>query len=279
MSFNKYLDRIDIIYWINLDRSEQRRKNMQKLLKQIKIKNERIRAVDGKFYSDDDIYGKFIAKDGFKQSRTEYACLLSHLNTIKTFSESDHNIALILEDDLSLEYTKYWDKKISQIINEAPSDWEIIMLNYVSKHKLENNFTLNLNGGLSCCGSYLINKKGAKRFIDKIYTEDKYILFPGSFHTSDNYIYTELRTYAYKYPYFTYPTKNDSTIHEWHIDYHVYTKEIAFTAWNDKYKVFNKYGLLLFIKNNKNIINILVIILCIVVILCVYRKKFNKKIF
>jgi GR25 family glycosyltransferase involved in LPS biosynthesis len=271
MNFNKYLDKIDIIYWINLDRSEQRRKNMEKKLKQIKIKNERIKAVDGKTDSDNDIYGKFIAKDGFKQSRIEYACLLSHLNAIKTFSESKYEIALILEDDLSLEYTKYWDKKISQIINEAPTDWEIIMLNYVSKHKLENDFTLNLNGGLSCCGSYLINKTGAKRLIDKIYTEGKYILIPDSFHTSDNYIYSELRTYAYKYPYFTYPTENDSTIHEWHIDYHVYTKEIAFSAWNDKYKVMNEYGLLLLIKNNIKIIYILLILFFIIIIL--YKKS------
>ncbi len=207
MSFNKYLDKVDIIYWINLDRSENRRNNMEKLLKTINIKNERISAVDGKFDSDNDIYGKYSSEEGFNKTRTEYACLLSHLLTIKKFAESPYEYAIILEDDLSLEYTKYWDKKISQIMEEAPSDWEIIMLNYVSKEKLEKDFTLNLNGKISCCGSYLIKKKGADRLMKKIYKNEKFLLLPNSIHTSDNYIYCQLRTYAYKYPYFTYPTE------------------------------------------------------------------------
>ena len=278
MSFNKYLDKIDIIYWINLDRSEKRRKNMEESLKQIKIKNQRIKAVDGKFDSDENIYGKFIITDNFnKSSKIEYACLLSHLNAIKTFSESPHDIALILEDDLSLEYTKYWDKKISEIIDEAPSDWEIIMLNYASEEKLETDYTLNFYGRISCCGSYLINKKGAQRLINNIYTNGKFILLPKSVHTSDNYIYTELRTYAYKYPYFTYPTNNDSTIHEWHIDYHVYTKEIALTAWTDKYKLIEEYGLLLFAKRNKKIRNILLVIFITIILLYIFKTKINKK--
>ncbi len=281
MSFNKYLDKVDIIYWINLDRSENRRNNMEKLLKTINIKNERISAVDGKFDSDDDIYGKYISEDGFNKTRIEYACLLSHLLTIKEFAESPYEYAIILEDDLSLEYTKYWDKKISQIINEAPSDWEIIMLNYVSKQKLISDYTLNLNGRLSCCGSYLINKKGATRLMNKIYKDGKFILFPNSTHTSDNYIYSQLRTYAYKYPYFTYPTDNDSTIHESHIFFHVYTKDIAFQSWNDKYKLKPSYGLFSFIFTNKLVQSIGLILIITLILIYIFKNKklsFKKKI-
>jgi GR25 family glycosyltransferase involved in LPS biosynthesis len=273
MSFNKYLDKIDIIYWINLNRSEKRRKNMETLLKTINIKNERIAAIDGKFDSDENIYGRYISENGFNKSRIEYSCLLSHLLTIKTFAESEYEYALILEDDLSLEYTKYWDKNISQIMREAPGDWEIIMLNYVSKHKLENNYTLNLNGRLSCCGSYLINKKGALRLINKIYKDNKFILLPNSVHTSDNYIYSQLRTYAYKYPYFTYPTENDSTIHDSHIFFHVYTKEIAFTSWNDKYKIRPSYGVLNIIFSNKLLQTIIFIIILTIFLLYIFKNK------
>jgi GR25 family glycosyltransferase involved in LPS biosynthesis len=273
MSFNKYLDKIDIIYWINLDRSEKRKNNMENLLKTINIKNQRISAIDGKFDSDEAIYGRYISKDGFNRSRIEYACLLSHLLTIKTFSESLYEYALILEDDLSLEYTKYWDKKISEIMNEAPKDWDIIMLNYVSKQKLYNNYTLNLNGKLSCCVSYLINKQGAKKLMDKIYKNNKFILFPNSIHTADNYIYSQLRTYAYRYPYFTYPTNNDSTIHESHILFHVYTKEIAFSAWNEKYKLKPSNILITYVFKNKLIQNILLIILITIFLLYVFRNK------
>ncbi len=276
MSFNKYLDKIDIIYWINLDRSHKRRNNMEKILKKINIKNQRIKAVDGKLDSDNNIYGKFINKQKFRQSKIEYACLLSHLNTIKIFSESEYDIALILEDDISLEYTKYWDKNISEIINNAPQDWEIIMLNYVSEEQLEEDYTLNINSKLYCCGSYLINKKGAQRFMNLIYKNNKYILLPNTFHTSDNYIYSQLRTYAYKYPYFTYPSNNDSTIHDWHIDYHIYTKEIAFSSWNEKYKIQPEYGLIKDSKQ-KTIKYILLVIIITLLLLYIFKtKKLNK---
>ena len=44
------LNGIDIIYWINLDRSKERRKHMETVLKDPVfdgIKNERIKAIDG----------------------------------------------------------------------------------------------------------------------------------------------------------------------------------------------------------------------------------------
>jgi GR25 family glycosyltransferase involved in LPS biosynthesis len=46
----KYLEGIDIIYYINLDRSVERRKNMEELLSHFNIPNVRISAVDGKKY-------------------------------------------------------------------------------------------------------------------------------------------------------------------------------------------------------------------------------------
>ena len=291
MNINHYLDNIDIIYWINLDRSIDRKNKMENILKQINIQNTRITAVDGSKISDSELYNNYNNKSyEFGRSKIEYACLLSHLNTIKEFSNSNYELALILEDDISLEYVKYWDKKISEITNEAPKDWEIIMLNYVAKKKLNDIYTLNNNGIISCCGSYLINKAGAKKLMNNLYIDNKFILLANAIHTSDNYIYSNLITYTYKYPYFTYPYENDSTIHNSHIAFHNYTKKLAFESWINKYKSQN-VNIINDNKDNnkhtKNIIDIFfdiiynektkkIIILCLFIILLYYiSKKYN----
>ena len=235
----------DIIYWINLDRSKDRYSKMMKILDKVSIKNIRINAIDGKLESDNIIYDKI--NNAIQQYRTkiEYACLLSHLEAIKSFSESEYNTALILEDDTSLDFVKYWDKSIEDIINNAPKNWDIIMLNYNSDNsvKLTDLYTLN-NGDIWCAGAYIINKSSAIKFIRTIYKNDKYILDISKKHTADNYLFTSLITYTYKYPYFTYPDDNNSTIHSQNLQGHMASKKRIIDAW-EKY----------YIEKNKTIIN------------------------
>lgn len=232
---NKYMNCIDIIYWINLERSSERRKNMENILKNINIKNQRINAIDGKMLSNNYIYDRL---KGINKTRSkiEYACLLSHLDTIKIFSNSPYTNALILEDDISLEYTKYWNESICDIIKNAPHDWEIIMLNYIYAEKMIELYTPNNDGKISSCQAYIINKKGAQKLINKILLfNNKYTLNKNFTHTADDYIYSSLKTYVYKYPYFTYSIENDSTIHDWHLDYHNHAKVLALLRWKEIY--------------------------------------------
>lgn len=56
---NKYINGFDIIYWINLDRSIDRKNHMENVLNKISIKNSRIPAVDGRNLDDFDIYKHF----------------------------------------------------------------------------------------------------------------------------------------------------------------------------------------------------------------------------
>jgi GR25 family glycosyltransferase involved in LPS biosynthesis len=276
---NNYLDNIDIIYWINLERSVNRKKNMENILKDINIPNKRFNAVDGKELNDKEIYSNFINTKDFNRSKIEYACLLSHLKTIKEFANSDYNTALILEDDVSMEYKKYWDKKISQIIKDAPKDWDIIQLNYASIIKLNELYTFNFNGNISCTSAYLINKNGANKLMNLINKENKFILLPNTIHTADNYIFYLLKTYTYKYPYFTYPTNNDSTIHPDHIWFHNYAKNVAFMSWNDKYNIQNNIkniGINI-VSSKNNIILFMIFIIIIYLIYLIYMSRINKK--
>ena len=280
---NKFMNCIDIIYWINLDRSEDRRENMENILKNINIPNKRINAIDGKILSNNYIYDRL---KGINRMRTkiEYACLLSHLDTIKIFSNSPYVNALILEDDISLEYTKYWNKSLCDIIKNAPTDWEIIMLNYISTEKIIKLYTPNIDGKISSCQAYIINKKAAQKLINKILLfNNKYTLNKNFTHTADDYIYSSLKTYFYKYPYFTYSIENDSTIHDWHLDYHNYAKVLALMRWREIYHFeLNKNYKKILIKNrimskkNKLFYIILIIILFLIINLYIIENHKNQ---
>ena len=96
---NKSIESNVMIYWINLDRSSDRREKMKKMLETIDISNQRISAIDGKNEKMYDI----INTNNYDSTDSEYGCLMSHLEAIRIFKDSTHNIALILEDDCTLE--------------------------------------------------------------------------------------------------------------------------------------------------------------------------------
>jgi GR25 family glycosyltransferase involved in LPS biosynthesis len=233
-NIKKYFDSIDIIYWINLDRSTDRRKNMEEILKELPVKNERISAVDGKTLPSNEILSHFILNKN-SASTTEYACLLSHLNTIKVFSETNYKYALIFEDDISLEFVKYWDKKISDIIKNAPEDWEILLLNYTTNNEIQNDYELVHNNGIYSTQAYIIKNSSVKEFIKNFYNNGKFDLtkYNGS-PIADHFLFHAFKTYSYKYAYFTYSSINDSTIHPEHLGFHESSKQKIIARWEKK---------------------------------------------
>lgn len=219
-----YLEGIDVIYWINLDRSTDRRKSMEKMFEDPIFKGKkivRISAVDGKASNIDTVLNdNFEGMLPDKFSKVEYACLLSHLKTIKQFSESTGETALIMEDDMTLEYKPYWKKSVNQIIKNAPSDWELIQLCININSPLKKLYTLNTNGIISCNGAYIVNKRGSLKLNDEIFK------LHDTVHVADVYIFNKLTTYAYKYPMFTYGFNQSSTIHQEHLEQHDTNKKI-----------------------------------------------------
>lgn len=225
---NNYLDGIDVVYWINLDRSQERRENMEKMFKDgFHIPNNRISAIDGK--NEVLVYNQF-KTNKYNITTKEYACTLSHLNAIKNFNESTYDIALILEDDCTLELKKYWKKSVKQIMNEAPEDWEIIMLNYIILPGNDHPFLTWKNDSdytdilPSSCLSYIINKKGSNKIIN--IEDNKHVLSDDIHHVADAYIYLSAKTYCYKYPMFIYPKDNDSEISDGHLNINEYARNL-----------------------------------------------------
>lgn len=214
----KYLEGVDVIYWINLERSVDRRDNMMNLFKNKQfenIPNIRINAVDGKTLNLEDY---FITKPTIELTNNQYACLLSHLIAIREFEQTNYNIALIMEDDASMDYKEFWNDNIKEIVAQAPSDWEIIKLAIIPYNCNQNEYVHQTDkfshGWTASTLAYLINKKGAKK-ISEHWKNNKYDIELDIIPVADMYIYTVLKTYEYIFPYFTYPDNNDSDLHSY----------------------------------------------------------------
>ena len=221
MEKNQFIRSLDnlIIYWINMDKSTKRRKYMKQVLQDPVFKGipkTRIPAFDSE---KQNIMDKLIiTKKSPHMTPSTYGCLISHLDTIHTFSKSDYDFALIVEDDLSLhEYKPFWNKSLDEIVRGSPPDWEILQLGFGLNDsnpsglpKIE--YTPMSIGNYWQTVSYLISKAGAKRFIKEYYVDGKYRLYNNICQEADNFIFHVLRTYTYQFPLFTNNTVLDSTI-------------------------------------------------------------------
>lgn len=207
---------IDYLFWINLDRSVQRRNNMQKLLFEFEnIPQMRISAIDGK---NNHAFLSHMKNRNKNHSNYEYACLLSHLNTISRFWNSNKTTALILEDDMTLDFKPYWDVSLSDYISNAPSNWEILQLCYISDSIPPDKYSYWQPTYFST-GAYVINRKGATRIM-KMYVDNVWNLPMNQSHNADALIYRLCNTYTSRNPFFIYPTENISEIHPNHIAFH-----------------------------------------------------------
>lgn len=219
------INNIDMIYWINLEKSKNRKNNMIKILDNINITNKRIDAIDGSIIEnikDKYFFGDVISNN----SNKEYSTILSHLNAIEEYKSLEYikfGVSIICEDDLSLDFFKYWEYNLENIIKDAPNDWEIIMLSYFTLDiKFKNNYRKWDNDWSAAC--YLI-KHSCLNKLDDIKNNKKYKSFEDVM-VADNYLFRIFNTYLYKNPYFTFPEENNSTIHDYHLEYHKLYKNI-----------------------------------------------------
>ena len=170
--------------------------------------------------------------------------MATHLNAIQTYSNISadlvkYGIALICEDDLSLDFSKYWKHDIKSVIDNAPVDWEIIMLGYFSLNINRPDIISDWSNEWSAI-SYLVRyeKLGSKIESLKSTDKNKWKCEKHELMVSDNYIFSKFKTYVYKYPYFTFPNDNDSTFHEDHLNYHRIYKQSNYITLEGLYDIF-----------------------------------------
>ena len=164
-------------YYINLDRSTDRREYMEEQIKRLGVKNiERVPGVDGSKLKNSkkgniDEF-KVDIKWNEKLKNGETGCLLSHLRAIKKFSETDDEYAIIMEDDIVLDMAKSWNCSFSDFLEEVNRRGEIEIVNLASygheTPKKDFIFLERKDAEYFRTLAYLITRKGSQKILDSI---------------------------------------------------------------------------------------------------------------
>ena len=229
----KKLDKIDIpIFYINLDRSEDRREVMEKQLKVISTNYERVSAVDGKKMTNkiaDQVDDISFQNEYPELTFSEIGCTLSHIKAIRKAYDIGYEKALIIEDDLLFYLYPFWENSLEDIIGKAPHDWGIIQLYAIAENcNSEDEKFLKYSEKLKCYGTpvYLINRKGMNDILKRssFLTGDNIVInnnIKNSNGPADYYIYDSTDTYVYTKPIFLVGDEFlPSTIHRNHEGLH-----------------------------------------------------------
>lgn len=223
------------IFWINLQRSNERRIKMENNFKKYNLQATRVDAIDGDNINLKEYKENFNINE--KMNKYEVACTLSHLKAIKTSYDQGLEYALILEDDVEFDYLDYKKYSLSFLLEELNKiNGECIQLSIIVSRKnflkYANSDKLLIKGELCSAVSYLITREGMKKVLDNFYNTK-------NINVSEHTIFKIVNNYITK-PYFTYPFLKDecgtnpSFIRENNKSAHA-TQTINKQLWNEYY--------------------------------------------
>jgi GR25 family glycosyltransferase involved in LPS biosynthesis len=222
---------IGCIIWINLDRSVDRARRMTNMFKDpvfAHIPIIRFSAIDGK---KPHLVENLLETIQFPNKILEYACLLSHIESIRQFlTKTSYANALILEDDATLELKPFWNTSVKDILGNTPKGAEALLLCYMSNKLPPYIYTYNTysHGNVKYWSTlaYIITRSGAERFIQsqRRTSAGKYRLTQGINPDADVYMWAFIRAYVYRYPMFIYADDETSTLNH-DVAFHVQSKK------------------------------------------------------
>ena len=247
------LSGVDAIYWINLDRSKGRRRNMEtlfenELFSELKGKNaiKRVEAIDGSGEREVEVrerlsgHMRSLPSTAEREARgihityKEIACTLSHLTAIRRFAEEGRpgQFAIIMEDDVTLDFQKYWHclpfKNMREMMAMCPDPtWEIIQLSFITgKTNLFDGYNMFAKNDMKTmipgAAAYCISHDGADKIVKQFIKNGRNALFEvnSMYYHADHLLFSLLNTYVCRYALFTYPQDNVSLLHSDHLQHH-----------------------------------------------------------
>ena len=218
------------IYYINLDRSQDRLISMIDQIKLYNIQNiTRIEAIEGKnidnikegsipLYKNVDI--KFVNNYNKIESKAVLGCTLSHLKAIKTSYDNGDDISIIMEDDVNFSMVPF-GLSINEIIKQIPEDWSIINLFTNGPKKCLNTVNKVISWDKYKCWStlvYIINRKGMKEILDDMKGEFILDTKVSNKIEADAYINNKVKKYYYYTKASFFPIDTSSSIGYDHIE-------------------------------------------------------------
>ena len=265
-TFDKYNDTIKPkkitipVYYINMDKYEDRRKYMEEHLKKYTDNYQRIKGFNGYLIENkenDIVDGVQFFNDYAELTKAEIGCTMSHLMAIKKAYDNGDNIALILEDDTNVSIINTLDFDFPELFKNAPENWEMLKCFHMEDDALKNltivsaykdyNYLLedNINHSYSTVG-YVINRKGMEKILNYACIEHNtfYIKKINSFPTkgpADVFLYEIVNTYNIE-PSIFFPNNSDfkSTIHDSHTNSHIMRSSRVLKNHYEKIKIKQK---------------------------------------
>jgi len=223
------------MYYINLEKSKDRDKEMMSQQKEHNLPLQRINGVNGNDFestTNGEITLNSFKKINFinkfedvagENSKPVLGCTLSHLKAIYAAFVNNEEMAMILEDDTSFVTYNHWSNKIDEIVKNAPSDWRIINLFHFCDKSKDTRYISNDESTCLSTTCYLINKKGITEIINSVFQNNTIILQQNQRNNilpADYYIYGLVKTYHYDGDILIIPNLNlQSTIHTDHYNY------------------------------------------------------------
>lgn len=178
-NIKSFISKYEITSWvINLDKNNKRWKAVEKSYLESDMKHiplKRFSAVVGNDLNPKVYLTKQALKDLEVMEKTNYrsrhyqlsrggiGCFLSHYELYKKLSQTINDMFFIFEDDILFEKNNL--KTIVKTINNAPKDWDIILLGFSRLHGYKENKDFIKPLGFWGTWAYVINKKGAINFL------------------------------------------------------------------------------------------------------------------
>lgn len=161
------------IFVINLPVSTDRLQSMQKQLAAIGKEFITIKAVDGSKIADDEFF--FYKREvSYAITKGEVGCAMSHLKAYKQLVDSDYDLALILEDDVTVPADI--GKHLESIAkNNSDRHSTVTLLSdinqYQNKQLYSTDNTHHVHKVLNAAFShgYVINKPAAKKMLANLF--------------------------------------------------------------------------------------------------------------
>ncbi len=177
------------IYFINLDLSVKRKKNVETMLTKANISASRIPAIDGKLLDIDKYKHLFKTKPSMYENYTKnkknvghFGCYLSQMKCYEEFLKTDKEFCIIFEDDMEIKSNTF-KKDVEKHVRNVPQGWDIILFGYNlndTYHKDRNkgiqmiNNIINIRSFTGLHG-YMINRNSAKKLLHELQDHRWYI--------------------------------------------------------------------------------------------------------
>jgi glycosyl transferase family 25 len=171
------------IFIVNLKDSSDRRLKLESELNKLGLQHEFIEAVDGRKFTEAEIE-PVTQKINYAFLPGEIGCALSHQQIYRKMIKDNIKCALILEDDVRLNYDIVDILDNIDLSNNKP---EVVLLSRVNKfHKnpiknITKNYSLHKTQHATTTHSYIINLHAANSLLDNLYpiwmVADKWSLF------------------------------------------------------------------------------------------------------